>query len=130
MDGGEVFYALNAVRVDAFVETFSVLNKCCGQCRYYRIGITSSPLALMMLCIAAIAVTNSSKLFILFFHFLYAETCCEEIDGIDLLDKRVPMESKEVRCSRRSPRLDCRYRLGRGRCLCHGHQHSAAKADR
>lgn len=35
MDGGEVFYALNAVRVDVVVETFGVLNKCCGQCPGY-----------------------------------------------------------------------------------------------
>jgi hypothetical protein len=35
VDGGEVFYALNAVRVDVIVETFGVLNKCCGQCPGY-----------------------------------------------------------------------------------------------
>jgi hypothetical protein len=35
VDGGEVFYALNAVRLDVVVETFGVLNKCCGQCPGY-----------------------------------------------------------------------------------------------
>jgi len=35
VDGGEVFYALNAVRVDVVVETIGVLNKCCGQCPGY-----------------------------------------------------------------------------------------------
>jgi hypothetical protein len=35
VDGGEVFYALNFVRVDVIVETFGVLNKCCGQCPGY-----------------------------------------------------------------------------------------------
>jgi len=36
---------------------------------YCQVGITSSPPALMMLCIAAIAVTNSSRLFN-FFEFM------------------------------------------------------------
>ena len=35
MDGGEVFCAFNAVRVDVVVETFGVLIKCCGQCPGY-----------------------------------------------------------------------------------------------
>jgi hypothetical protein len=54
-----------------------IIDKCFDEQKgYCQFGITSSPPALMMLCIAA------------------AEACHGEKDGIDLLERRVPVGPK------------------------------------
>jgi len=55
--------------------------------RHCQVGTTSSPPVLMTLCIAAIAITNSSMLFSLlpFFAFPLAEACYKENTRTDLL---------------------------------------------
>jgi hypothetical protein len=52
----------------------------------------------MTLCIIAIAVTSFSMLISLFLSFtpLKLRACYEEYDGIELLERRVPVGSKEI----------------------------------